>query len=143
MINLEINNQQGIIEINEELINLLEKIAKKAAKYENRENGNISLALVDNKKIKELNKKFRDKDEATDVLSFPMDKEIWGDIIISTNKIIEQARDYGHSRQRELAYLYTHGILHLLGYDHKTSSEKKIMRDKEEKILKEVGLERR
>ncbi|MGM0437234.1 MAG: rRNA maturation RNase YbeY [Bacillota bacterium] len=143
MINLEINNKQGRIKINDELENLLNKIAEKAAKYENRENGNVSLALVNNEKIRELNKKFRNKDEATDVLSFPMDEEIWGDIIISTDKIIEQAKEYGHSKQRELAYLYTHGILHLLGYDHKTSSKKKIMREKEEKILEEVGLERR
>lgn len=143
MINLEINNQQNKIKINKELKNLLKKIAEKAGKYEKREKGNISLALVNDEKIKELNKKFRNKDEATDVLSFPMDEEIWGDIIISTEKIIEQAKEYGHSRQRELAYLYTHGILHLLGYDHKTSSEKKQMRAKEEKILEEVGLERR
>lgn len=143
MINLEINNQQGKIKINQDLENLLKKIAEKAAKYEKRDDGNISLALVNNEKIRELNKKFRNKDEATDVLSFPMDEEIWGDIIISTEKIIEQAKEYGHSRQRELAYLYTHGILHLLGYDHKTSSEKEKMREKEEKILEEVGLERR
>ena len=143
MINLEINNQQKQIKINDDLENLLKKIAEKAAKYENREKGNISLALVNNDKIKELNEKFRNKDEATDVLSFPMDDEIWGDIIISTDKIIEQAKEYGHSKQRELAYLYTHGILHLLGYGHKTSSRKKIMREKEEKILEEVGLERR
>jgi len=143
VINLEINNQQGKIKINEELENLLKKIAQKAAKYEKKDEGNISLALVNNKKIKELNKKFRNKDEATDVLSFPMDDKIWGDIIISTEKIIEQAKEYGHSRQRELAYLYTHGILHLLGYDHKTSSEKEKMREIEEKILEEVGLERR
>jgi len=143
MINLEINNQQDTIQINDKLRNLLQKIAEKAAEYEKREKGNISLALVDNKKIRELNKNFRNKDAATDVLSFPMDKEIWGDIIISTDKIMEQAKEYGHSRDRELAYLYTHGILHLLGYDHKSSSTKKIMREKEEKILKEVGLERR
>ncbi|HKL75862.1 MAG TPA: rRNA maturation RNase YbeY [Halanaerobiales bacterium] len=143
MINLEINNQQGKIKINKELENLLKKIAQKAAKYEKKDEGNISLALVNNEKIKELNKRFRNKDEATDVLSFPMDDKIWGDIIISTEKIIEQAKEYGHSKQRELAYLYTHGILHLLGYDHKTSSEKERMREKEEKILEEVGLERR
>jgi len=143
VINLEINNQQGKIKINKELENLLKKIAQKAAKYEKKDEGNISLALVNNEKIKELNKRFRNKDEATDVLSFPMDDKIWGDIIISTEKIIEQAKEYGHSKQRELAYLYTHGILHLLGYDHKTSSEKERMREKEEKILEEVGLERR
>ena len=143
MINLEINNQQGKIKINKELENLLKKIAQKAAKYEKKDEGNISLALVNNEKIKELNKRFRNKDEATDVLSFPMDEKIWGDIIISTEKIIEQAKEYGHSKQRELAYLYTHGILHLLGYDHKTSSEKEKMREIEEKILEEVGLERR
>ena len=143
MIKVEINDTQNELEINESLKNTLKKIAKKAAELENMQSGNISLALVDNNKIKELNKSFRNKDEATDVLSFPMDDEIWGDIIISTDKVLEQAKEYNHSVNRELAYLYTHGVLHLLGYDHKTSSSKKIMRKKEEKILEEVGLERR
>ena len=143
MIKVEINDAQNELEINESLKNILKKIANKAAELENMQSGNISLALVDNNKIKELNKNFRNKDEATDVLSFPMDDEIWGDIIISTDKVLEQAKEYNHSVNRELAYLYTHGVLHLLGYDHKTSSSKKIMRKKEEKILEEVGLERR
>ncbi|MGM0409488.1 MAG: rRNA maturation RNase YbeY [Bacillota bacterium] len=142
MINVEINNSQNKIEINNNLENIFKKIVEKAAEMENRDSAIVSLALVDNDKIKELNKKYRKKNESTDVLSFPMDEDIWGDIIISTDKVLEQAEEYGHSIDRELSYLFTHGVLHLLGYNHKSTSTKEVMRSKEEKILKKVGLER-
>lgn len=142
MINVEINNSQDKIKINNRLRKTFEKIVEKACEIENRDSAIVSLALVEDEKIKSLNKKFRNKNESTDVLSFPMDEDIWGDIIISTDKVLEQAKEYGHSVDRELSYLFTHGVLHLLGYNHKTNSTKKVMRSKEEKILKKVGLER-
>ena len=142
MIQIDINNKQDKIEIDQNYKKLFKKIAKIAADMENYESGTVSVALIRNDEIRELNKKFRNKNESTDVLSFPMDEKIWGDIIISVDKVIEQAEEYGHSIKRELTYLYTHGILHLLGYDHKEDSDKKIMRQKEEEILSEFGLQR-
>ncbi|MGM0445468.1 MAG: rRNA maturation RNase YbeY [Bacillota bacterium] len=142
MIKMEINNQQEKIDIDKSLYKDFENIITKATEMEGYDGGEISIALVDNVKIKELNKKFRKKDEVTDVLSFPMDEEILGDIIISAERALSQSKDYGHSFKREICYLVTHGILHLLGYDHKTEGEKKEMRKKEERILKELEIKR-
>ncbi|MFW6287923.1 MAG: rRNA maturation RNase YbeY [bacterium] len=120
----------------------LQKIADKTAELEGYSSGEISFALLDNQQIQELNKQYRDKDAATDVLSFEMDEEIWGDIVISTERAMEQAREYNHSIERELAFLAVHGILHLLGYDHQTEGEKNEMRRKEERVLSELNLSR-
>lgn len=115
----------------------------------------ISVCFVDNDKIKNLNKKFRSIDKETDVLSFPMiefnnqPKDVLikknillGDIIISLPKAFEQAKEYGHTIEREIAFLTAHGILHLLGYDHINSEDEKIMFEKQKFILKKIGLER-
>jgi len=142
MIKMEINNQQEKIDIDKNLYKDFENIITKATEMEGYDGGEISVALVDNAKIRELNKKFRKKDEVTDVLSFPMDEEILGDIIISAERALSQSKDYGHSFKREICYLVTHGILHLLGYDHKNEGEKKEMRKKEERILKELEIKR-
>jgi probable rRNA maturation factor len=139
---MEINNQQEKIDIDKNLYKDFENIITKATEMEGYDGGEISVALVDNAKIRELNKKFRKKDEVTDVLSFPMDEEILGDIIISAERALSQSKDYGHSFKREICYLVTHGILHLLGYDHKNEGEKKEMRKKEERILKELEIKR-
>ena len=107
-------------------------------------------------KIHEINLKTRSVDRPTDVLSFPMfereeipslkekseESDILGDIIISVEKVEEQAIEYGHSFDRELCYLTTHGMLHLLGYDHMIEDEKKIMRKREEEILTKLNMER-
>lgn len=142
MIKMEINNQQEKIDIDKSLYQDFENIITKATEMEGYDGGEISIALVDNAKIKELNKKFRKKNEVTDVLSFPMDEEILGDIIISAERALSQSKDYGHSFKREICYLVTHGILHLLGYNHKNEGEKKEMRKKEERILKELEIKR-
>ena len=115
----------------------------------------ISVCFVDNDKIKNLNKKFRSIDKETDVLSFPMiefnnqPKDVLikknillGDIIISLPKAFEQAKEYGHTIEREIAFLTAHGILHLLGYDHINSEDEKMMFEKQKFILKKIGLER-
>ncbi|MFO7815777.1 MAG: rRNA maturation RNase YbeY [Halanaerobiales bacterium] len=140
MIRTEINDQQNKVEISENLYQDFKNIITEATKMEGYDGGEISIAFVDNKKIKELNDKFRNKDEVTDVLSFPMDDEILGDIIISAERALSQSKDYGHSFKREICYLVTHGILHLLGYDHKIEGEKKEMHKKEERILKELEI---
>lgn len=113
----------------------------------------IGVYIVDNEEIKKLNKKFRSVDKETDVLSFPMiefnDKPkdalikkniLLGDIVISLPKVFEQAREYGHTIEREIGFLVVHGILHLLGYDHINPGDEKIMFDKQEIILAKIGL---
>ena len=118
----------------------------------------ITITFTTPEDIKKINKKYRKIDKATDVLSFPMfekeelDKKIknkdflhedvLGDIIISIEKVKEQAEEYGHSFERELSYMLVHGFYHLMGYDHIEEEDKKIMRPKEEKILSELKIVR-
>lgn len=118
----------------------------------------VYITLTNNEEIHKINKEYRDVDRPTDVLSFPMyerheiaslkndtDDEIekiLGDIIVSVEKVKEQAEEYGHSFERELAYLVTHGMLHLLGYDHIIEEEKAVMRKREEEILETLNITR-
>lgn len=142
MINVEFNNQQKEIAIEEEMLELLKQVIITAADLEGYSGGEVSIAFVDNKVIKDLNNKYRKKDEATDVLSFPIDKEILGDIVISAERAAEQAAEYGHSLKRELAFLTVHGMLHLFGYDHHSDEEKNEMRQKEERVLTQLNISR-
>lgn len=115
----------------------------------------VSVKLVDNEQIRELNRIHRNIDKETDVLSFPLGVDgvydinldtgeaQLGDIVISIEKAIEQAERYGHSLNREVGYLTVHSMLHLLGYEHeKGGLELLHMREKEEKTLTELGLKR-
>jgi len=105
----------------------------------------ISVTLLDNEAIHEMNKTYRDKDYATDVISFEtgMHSEEYleeidlGDIFISVDKAIEQASTYQHSKERELCFLFVHGLLHCLGYDHLNEEEEKAMFSLQEVILDE------
>jgi len=142
VINVDFNDQQAEIEISQEMLELLEKVIVTAAELEGYSGGEVSVAFVDNQQIKELNNKYRDKNEATDVLSFPIDDEMLGDIIISSRRAAEQAEEYGHSLKRELAYLTVHGMLHLFGYDHHSKEEKDEMRQKEERVLTQLDISR-
>ena len=102
--------------------------------------------------IHKLNKQYRNKDMPTDVLSFVMGEngvydvdpktgaQILGDVVISMEKAVEQAERYGHSLQREVGYLTAHSVLHLLGYDHENNMERIRMREKEEKVMSQLGL---
>ena len=115
-------------------------------------NAEVSVTFVDNDQIRRLNAKFRDKDSATDVLSFPMGEngeydlnpstgaKILGDVVLSMEKAAEQAQEYEHSFEREVCYLTVHSMLHLLGYDHMNSEEKAVMRMKEETVMSQIGL---
>lgn len=106
------------------------------SKTENRE---LSFYFTINKEIQELNKNYLKEDFATDVLAFPfLSSEILGDIVLSIEKIMEQAVQANISYLKELTKLIIHGILHILGYDHETCEEKKIMFSLQEKILLEV-----
>ena len=120
----------------------------------------ISLSFVSLDEIHELNREYRGVDRPTDVLSFPMFDDLdeleavcgeldeeeqavpLGDVVICMDKIIEQAEEFGHSRERETVYLFTHSVLHLLGYDHETEEEKREMREREEEIMDLIGLSR-
>ncbi len=113
----------------------------------------VSVTLVNNEQIRELNSKYRKKDTDTDVLSFPMGEngkydidpntgaKMLGDIVISMEKAVEQAERFGHSLQREVGYLTAHSMLHLLGYDHEDNGLQRLrMREKEEKVMTLLGL---
>lgn len=130
--------------------NLIRSVIECVLKEEKiKKNLDVYVTLTNNENIRKINAEHRNIDKATDVLSFPMfdrneipnlredDKteDILGDIIVSIEKVKEQAEEYGHSFQRELAYLITHGMLHLLGYDHIIEEEKVVMRKREEEIL--------
>lgn len=114
----------------------------------------ISLVFVSDLEIQELNNTYRGLDKPTDVLSFALletsedelpivDEEeelLLGDIVISLETALRQAKEYGHSLEREIAYLMVHGLLHLLGYDHMTDEDQMVMRQREEELLEAVGL---
>lgn len=106
----------------------------------------FSVVFITKDEIHRMNKLYRNKDYATDVLSFATDGEIegdLGDIFISPEKAIEQATEYGHSFLREMLFLTVHGYLHLNGYDHETPEEEKVMMAKTEELLKLINLERK
>ena len=108
----------------------------------------ISISIVDNVEIRLLNREYRNIDKETDVLSFPLNDEfgdipMLGDIIISGEKALEQSIEYGHSLIREMAYLTVHSMFHLMGYDHMVDEDKAIMRNKEKKVMNNIGIFRK
>lgn len=114
------------------------------------ERGSLSLALVSNRSIRELNRQWRGKDYATDVISFPLELDEpppgvpWevGEIVISVEKAKEQAEQYGHSIEREFAFLFVHGFLHILGFDHETKREEAEMMALQSSALEKAGYSR-
>lgn len=147
MIDVLFDNRQDIMEITEEHMLEIEKAVKAVLKVEKCEGDfEVSVSFVSNDEIRELNREYRNVDSETDVLSFPMDNDkfngisILGDIVLSTQKIIEQAKDFGHSLEREMLYLTVHSMLHLLGYDHMSATEKEEMRSREKDIMKELQI---
>lgn len=144
-------------DLTEEDITTVMELLNLAAKHEEVEDDSeVSVTFVANEKIQEINREYRGKDQPTDVISFAMEElgegeielsglempRVLGDIIISVQRAEEQASEYGHSFKRELGFLAVHGFLHLLGYDHMTEEEEKIMFTKQREILDEYGLER-
>ncbi len=137
----------------EELETLVRRVLAKGAELQKvPEDAEISLLICDGPTIHELNREYRNVDAPTDVLSFALnegDEEIaeeealaLGDIVINIDRAKEQAEEFGHSKEREIAYLSVHGFLHILGYDHYEEEEKKEMRKAEEEILSACGLTR-
>ncbi len=147
---LEISNRQEHLLPDQEMKELFEEIIVKTLNHENREeNYEVSLSLVTADEIRALNHQYRGKDKATDVLSFPIDEQfqpeeekMLGDIVISTEAVIQQAKEYEHSVEREIAYLFVHGLLHLLGYNHLEPEDKEKMRIVEEEILSQLEITR-
>lgn len=136
----------------------LKKVAKEVFKLEEiNDDLELSLTFVDKDEMHRLNKEYRGVDKPTDVLSFPIyeNKEelveaeknykgvfepVLGDIVICMDIAKDQAKDFGHNLERELMYLSCHSILHLLGYDHMIDEDKKIMRNKEKIVMKNLGV---
>ena len=151
-------NQQDKLPVTYKLKMLMRRAIEATLDYEQYGNPcEVSLTFTDNQQIRELNKKFRGIDRATDVLSFPLFdydednceppiNEIMnnaGDIVISLERAKEQADEFGHSFEREAAFLCVHSMLHLLGYDHVNSDEEDVeMREHQRVIMTHIGLER-
>lgn len=146
---------------------IVTKVADKALDLENCPYEiELNVILTDNNEIREINREYRNIDAPTDVLSFPMisyevpgdfsilDEEdndsfnpetgelLLGDIIISVEKVMEQAAEYGHSQERELAFLTAHSMMHLFGYDHMEEEERIVMEEKQRKVLEELEIYR-
>lgn len=132
----------------------INQIMNQCFEAENLQNTNlyVSVILTTPAVIKNINKEFRNIDQETDVLSFPMfekeeiyhitEEEALGDIVISIDRVKQQAEEYGHSFERELAYMLVHGFYHLMGEDHMDEDEKKLMRQKEEDVLAKLDITR-
>ena len=148
-----IQNDQQKLPVTQKLRGLVRRSVNAALKYEDFQRPcEVSVTFTDNEKIRELNAQYRSIDRATDVLSFPLFDEDFedeeelalGDVVLSLEKAQEQAKEYGHSFEREVAFLVVHSVLHLLGYDHETSDEdEKEMFFRQEEIMKLLKLERK
>lgn len=157
-----IENEQTKVEVHEDIGGMLSKAVEMSLEHEHFDTlSEVSILLTDDDGIREINKEQRNIDSPTDVLSFPLvdmlkgktvseegdfdlDEEllVLGDIVISLETAKRQAVEYGHSFERELAFLTTHGVFHLLGYDHVTEEDEKEMMDKQEAVLARMGLGR-
>ena len=151
-----ITNDQKTVKIPTGVRLLIRRCCNAVLTFENfNEPAEISVTFVDDEKIHELNKEYRDVDKSTDVLSFPLGENgvydrdmdtgacLLGDIVISIETAVRQAEEYGHSLQREIGFLTVHSMLHLLGYDHVNGGLEEVrMREKEEHVLTELGLKR-
>jgi probable rRNA maturation factor len=157
-----IEDLQDKIEVTDEILKIMDKAARTCLENEDFTLPyEISVILIDNDRIREINNEQRGIDKPTDVLSFPivdmyegeikssdgdfdMDEGciVLGDILISLEKAEEQSIEYGHSFERELIFLLTHGVFHLLGYDHDTEDREKKMLERQNTVLKSLNLER-
>lgn len=139
---------------------IIKKVVKQCFEVEKLTNSKlyIEITLTTPEEIRKINKQYRNVDSETDVLSFPMftkeeidekisnnnfeQEDILGDIVISVQRVREQAEEYGHSFEREFAYMLVHGFYHLMGYDHVEEADKKVMREKEENVLGILNINR-
>ena len=149
------------VEENKDYEKIIDKVLSKCFEEENLLDSKlyITVTLTNPENIRKINKEYRNIDRATDVLSFPMFEkdeleekiekkefkyeDVLGDLIISVEKVREQAIEHGHSFERELSYMLVHGFYHLMGYDHIKEEDKRKMRPKEEKILNDLNILRK
>ena len=148
------NSIEVFVTVEEEIKELetVEKVLHSAIEKEKLENVTFNLIIVDNEYIHELNKNYRCIDRETDVITFalededtivmPNEERVLGDIYISIDRAKEQANEFGHSLLRELSFLAVHGFYHLLGYDHMTPEDEKVMFKKQEEVLEAYGIRR-
>lgn len=158
---ISIENLQDKVKLDENIEKIIKNVSELVLDTENVKIAcKVDITLVDDAKIQEINNEYRNINSPTDVLSFPIiegcegqinpevgdyDEDghaMLGDIIISLETAKKQAQEYGHSFEREVAFLVTHGMLHLLGFDHEEEEEEKNMFAEQEKILTKAGLER-
>lgn len=156
--------EEGELKLPLECEALAAKVIEASLDYENCPyEATVNLLLTMNEEIQEMNRNFRETDRATDVLSFPMleypapgtfefleeedcafDPEtgelVLGDIVISKEKVVAQAEEYGHSVRREYAFLIAHSMLHLMGYDHMEEEERAVMESKQKEILEQLAI---
>ena len=141
-------------QVTEEILQTMEAAAAYCLELEgiDQERTEISVTFVEAEEIRELNRDYRDNDKVTDVLSFPQFDDLndipdfgeicLGDVVICKDRAEEQAEAFGHSFEREIIYLFTHSILHLLGYDHMEEEDRKEMRTREEEVMTHLGIGR-
>ncbi|WP_313998597.1 rRNA maturation RNase YbeY [uncultured Paenibacillus sp.] len=163
-LHLEWSNEQDKIDIPDAWIARLKQLLQLAGEAENVAEGEVALTFTDDEEIHRLNREYRGIDRPTDVLSFAMQEEtvdepeitfevedeseedplsgLLGDIVISVERAKAQSEDYGHSLEREVGFLFVHGFLHLLGYDHESEAEEAEMTAKQEAVLQTAGLTR-
>jgi probable rRNA maturation factor len=151
---IEFENRQTDLEFDSNILSTFDEIMNIVLDVEGIESDcEVSLIFVGNDDIRKMNSEFRNMDKSTDVLSFPqyeslkdedeVDEEMHlGDIVISLERAYEQALEYGHTVERELCFLFTHSMFHLLGYDHENSEETREMRQMEEYVLQMLGIKR-
>lgn len=157
MLQLLFENDSNYIPAND-LLKMLENVMLKSLELEGfTKEVEISLTFTTDELIKEINCKHRNMDKATDVLSFPMYEKqelsdintsisnfpvALGDIVVSVERAFSQAEEYGHSFEREMAFLVCHSMFHLLGYDHMTKQEEGLMMEKQNMVLEALGINR-
>jgi metalloprotein, YbeY/UPF0054 family len=161
---LDWSNEQEKMNIPDDWIPMLEKLLQLAGEAEGLSEGEVALTFTDNEGIHALNRDYRGIDRPTDVLSFAMMDEgteeldiifevesedeadpisgMLGDIVISVERAKEQSEEYGHSLEREIGFLFVHGFLHLMGYDHEDAESEAVMTSKQEAVLQQAGLTR-
>lgn len=161
---LDWSNEQNKLDIPEQWISKLEQLLQAAAEMEGLTSGEVALTFTDNEEIRVLNNEYRGIDAPTDVLSFALHddgvdeldiffevdsedatdpiSDMLGDIVISVERAEEQRIEYGHSLEREIGFLFVHGFLHLLGYDHQDEASEAEMTAKQEAVLQKIGLTR-
>ena len=141
-------------QVTEEILKTMEAAANYCLELEGIDEARteISVTFVEAEEIRQLNRDYRENDKVTDVLSFPQFDDLndipdfgeicLGDVVICKERAAEQAEEFGHSFEREIIYLFTHSILHLLGYDHMEEEEKQEMRAREEEVMTHLGIGR-